>query len=180
VQNKNDPNDLTARTVPATNDFIIPSSGVITNRFSNIPLYNFTLSTPYLDVLTASVAKDTLFALRTVLNTSTNFNIFLEIELVQNVVLASLQNIYYFSSTIVVLAQKVDSSYTFFTGAIDPLFLKQIETFYPIGTSRISINGDDYVTASVGLPNQFTLGKYSTVTNSTNDPIRCIILVRAS
>lgn len=91
-----------------------------------------------------------------------------------------MQNIYYFSSTIIMLAQKVGGSYVYFTSGIDPIFLDQIASYYPIGTSRITVRGQDYVTASVGLPNTFTLGKYSIVTNTTNDPLRCIILVAAS
>jgi hypothetical protein len=81
VVNNAAPNDLTARTVPATNLFTIPSLAQITNRFSGISIGNFTLSTPYNDTLTSSSTPDSLIALRTVLNTSStpNTSIYLEI-----------------------------------------------------------------------------------------------------
>jgi hypothetical protein len=98
----------------------------------------------------------------------------------QNAVMSSLQNIYYFPSASVMITQQVGSSFVYFTQAVDPALAALIQRYYPIGTSRINFKGDDYVTASVGISNQFTLGKYSTVTNSSNDPLRCIILVKAS
>lgn len=73
-------NDLSARTVPATNQFIIPSLIEITNRFIGIPPGNYTLSTPYIDTLTTSSSPDSLIALRTILTTPANSSsIFLEI-----------------------------------------------------------------------------------------------------
>ena len=51
VQNNDDPNDLTARTFPATNTFIIPDVTTVTDRFIDIPSGNFNVSTPYLDTL---------------------------------------------------------------------------------------------------------------------------------
>lgn len=138
------------------------------------------MSMPYQDVFTNSSTRDYLVALRTILNTSSPTEIYLQVQLYQNAIAASLKNIYYFSSTIIALVQQVDSQYIFYTDNLSSSFLSSIRSYYPIGTSRVNINGLDYVTASVGLTNQFTLGKYSVLTNSTNDPIRCVIFVRTS
>ena len=180
VQGKGNASDLTARTVPASSDFTIPSAAEITKRFASVSAGSYSLSPPYLDSLTTSPNKTGLFAIRTVLNTTSTSNIFLVIVLVQKAVLCSMLRFYLLSSTIILLAQKSGCSYSYFSTGIDPIFLDQIASYYPIGTSRITVRGQDYVTASVGLPNTFTLGKYSVVTNTTNDPIRCIILVAAS
>ena len=53
IQNNNDPNDLTARTFPATNTFRIPDVATVTDRFIDIPSGNFNLSTPYIDTLSS-------------------------------------------------------------------------------------------------------------------------------
>jgi len=75
------------------------------------------------------------------------------------------------------LVEKVDSSYVFFTNTANKEFKDAISSFYPIGTGTLSVSGKNYVTASVGLSNSFILGKSSKVTNSSIDPIRCIIMV---
>lgn len=73
-------NDLSARTVPASNQFTIPSLTEITNRFEGISQGNYTLSAPYNDTLTTSSSPDSLIALRTALKTPANSpSIFLEI-----------------------------------------------------------------------------------------------------
>jgi hypothetical protein len=58
--------DLTARTMPATDTFTIPSYAEIINRFSKIDPGSYTVSLPYKDTLTTSSKKDSLIALRTV------------------------------------------------------------------------------------------------------------------
>lgn len=62
--------DLTARTIPATDTFTIPSYSEIINRFSKINLGSYTVSLPYNDSLTTSAKKDSLIALRTVLKSA--------------------------------------------------------------------------------------------------------------
>ena len=81
IQNKQDQRDLSARTIPATSDFIIPSSLDISKRFSNIEVGKFTFAFPYTDALTKKTTnKDELIAVRTVLDTnSTSYNIYLEV-----------------------------------------------------------------------------------------------------
>lgn len=96
-----------------------------------------------------------------------------------NVVMSSLQSIYYFPSATILIAQKIDGVYQFYT-PVDPTLKALVDLYYPIGTSRISYGGQDYVTASVGLSNIYTLGRPSSITNSTNDPVRCMMVVRAS
>ena len=75
------------------------------------------------------------------------------------------------------LVERVDSSYVFFTDTANKDVKNVISSYYPIGTGAFSVSGKNYVTASVGLSNSFILGKSSKVTNSSNDPIRCIIMV---
>lgn len=74
----------------------------------------------------------------------------------------------------------MDSSYIYYTPTPDPAIARLISNFYPIGTGRITVNGNDYVTASVGLQNQYTLGMYSSISNNSNDALRVILLVEAS
>lgn len=74
----------------------------------------------------------------------------------------------------------MDSSYIYYTPTPDPGIARLVSQFYPIGKGRITVNGDDYVTASVGFGNQYTLGRYSSVSNSSNDALRVILLARAS
>ena len=82
VQDINNNNDLTVRTIPGTNNFTIPSLNEITQRFQGITPNLLNISFPYTDVLSLS-SNEQLIALRTVLNTSnTNFsdkNIMMEI-----------------------------------------------------------------------------------------------------
>ena len=80
----------------------------------------------------------------------------------------------------VMIVQKVDAAYKYYTPLPDSELGKLVNQYYAIGSSRINYRGEDYVTASVGVSNVYQLGKYSSVTNSTNDPVRCIILVRAA
>ena len=79
VQGKSNASDLTARTVPASSDFTIPSAAEVTNRFGSISAGSYYLSPPYQDTLTTNTNKTSLFALRTVLNTTSQSNIFMEI-----------------------------------------------------------------------------------------------------
>lgn len=59
IQSKSDKDDLSARTIPATSDFIIPSSLDISKRFSNIDIGNYFLASPYTDAFTTnSTYKD--------------------------------------------------------------------------------------------------------------------------
>ena len=59
IQSKSDKDDLSARTIPATSDFIIPSSLDISKRFSNIDIGNYFLASPYTDSFTTnSTYKD--------------------------------------------------------------------------------------------------------------------------
>jgi|688.fasta_scaffold399094_1 hypothetical protein len=52
IQSKTDKNDLSARTIPATSDFIIPTSLDISKRFSNIEIGKFMFAYPYIDAFT--------------------------------------------------------------------------------------------------------------------------------
>lgn len=70
VQSISNLNDLTARTFPATNTYTIPDSTAIYNRFEGIPQGNFSVSYPYIDILTTLPTKDTLIALRTIIRES--------------------------------------------------------------------------------------------------------------
>lgn len=79
VQGKSNASDLTARTVPASSDFTIPSAAEVTNRFGSISAGTYYLSPPYQDTLTTNPNKTSLFALRTVLNTTSQSNILMEI-----------------------------------------------------------------------------------------------------
>lgn len=80
----------------------------------------------------------------------------------------------------IIISQKIDSTYQIYTNNLDYNIINQINLFYPIGINRITVNGQDYVTASVGLANNFILGKYNQLSNSTNDPLRCTVLVSAT
>lgn len=75
------------------------------------------------------------------------------------------------------LVERVDSSFVFFTNTANKEIRDEIASYYPIGTGSYSIAGKNYVTASVGISNSFVLGKSSKVTNTSSDPIRCIIMV---
>lgn len=77
------------------------------------------------------------------------------------------------------LVEKIDSSYVFFTNTGNNEIKAAISNYYSIGTGTFSISGKNYVSASVGLSNSFLLGKTNKVTNTSSDPIRCIILVES-
>jgi len=149
--------DLTARTIPATDTFTIPSYSEILNRFSKINPGSYTVSLPYNDTLTTSPTKDSLISLRTVLKTddATTPDIFLEVELAYKELLASLEDIYYFPSAMVMIVQKVDAAYKYYTPLPDSELGKLVNQYYDIGNSRINYRGEDYVTASVGVSNVY-------------------------
>lgn len=54
VQDMNNKNDLTARTIPGTNTFTIPSLEEITKRFEGINPGILNISLPYNDTLSSS------------------------------------------------------------------------------------------------------------------------------
>ena len=56
--------DLTARTFPATDKFLIPNASAVSDRFANIQPGYFNLSTPYTDILTSENAVE-LVGIRT-------------------------------------------------------------------------------------------------------------------
>ena len=53
VQSTSNADDLTARTFPATDKFMIPNASLVSERFTNIQKGYFNLSTPYTDILTS-------------------------------------------------------------------------------------------------------------------------------
>ena len=59
----------------------------------------------------------------------------------QSAILASLQNIYYFPSAMVMIVQKVDAGYRYYTPAPDTELGELVSQYYPIGSSRINYKG---------------------------------------
>jgi len=55
-----------------------------------------------------------------------------------------------------------------------------MSSYYQLGNNRVENDGVDYVSASIGLSNNYPLGIISELTNQSNDPYRCIIIVEAS
>jgi hypothetical protein len=53
-QSISNPEDITARTVPAYNDFYIPNSSVVTNRMANLTSLSIYFSAWYYDQLSLS------------------------------------------------------------------------------------------------------------------------------
>ncbi len=82
VQNNTNPNDLGARTFPATDQFLIPNVSTITDRFANIPTGNYNISSPYTDALTPNATKLQLIGLRTAFPSSdSSQQLMIEVEL---------------------------------------------------------------------------------------------------
>ena len=104
----------------------------------------------------------------------------IEIEILQSVLSNLVQQIYYFPSTTVVLAQQTNNAYSYFSSTPPSYISANISAYTLLGTNRMTANGVDYVSASLGISNTYQLGSVSAVTNQTSDPIRCIIVVQAS
>jgi hypothetical protein len=90
-QKTSDPENLLARTYPATNDFTIPSWESVKEKISSTPSGNVSISSVYNDTFSLSSSTE-VFALRTVIEKD-DLNILMEVEIMQSYFVDSLQYI---------------------------------------------------------------------------------------
>lgn len=87
--------------------------------------------------------------------------------------------------------QQSNTGYSFFSSPPSKTINSNISDYYALGFKRVSLdinlpnpaisvsNTIIHVSATVGLSNTYPLGQVSYVTNQTDDPIRCSIIVLA-
>jgi hypothetical protein len=123
-----------------------------------------------------------------VLGATNGKNIFMEVELQRSLFVNLLQQIYYFPSSSAYLVRKVGSTYRFYSSVPPPNILAQLDTYYSLGFHRVpqpadSVDtqaGSDFLSAAVGLSNSYTLGGVSSLSNSSANSIRCLVVADAA
>jgi hypothetical protein len=75
------------------------------------------------------------------------------------------------------MVSKSTNGYIFFSSPPSSYIINLLDLYYPTGNTYFTANGINYVTGSIGLANVCSFGETCTVTNQTNDPIRCIVAV---
>lgn len=189
VQNSSNPSDLTARTFPATDLFSIPSLATITDRFKGVADGEFTISTPYVDVLSVGAGeKETLVGLRAKVKTG-GLVVMMEVELLQIMFGQLLHEIYYFPSSTLLLVTKTNTGdIAYYSNTPQQLISDNISLYYELGPHRVLRNVENtakeqykvaYISATLGLASSYVLGGFSTVSNTSSDVLRCIVVVDA-
>ena len=171
------------RTIPGSNNFIVPNSSVISERIDGLVEGQTVLSNAYVDVFTRS-DPNTLIAVR-LLVPRADYNVLVEVELKISIITESLAEIYSYpniATLLVKLLNKSTHSYSVLgqSGKVDEAI--NISDCLTEGNKEISNGTDTFLITTISIKDIEPVGTafINGITNSSSSNLRSIIILPAS